>query len=81
AEKRRQFVARAAANDWDGILLTQAAFTKVPLRQETQQAYIQGQINELKRVVDQAEGDDAMTVKRALRTFGGGEARRVMVGG
>ncbi|GGI74875.1 hypothetical protein FHX68_1106 [Microbacterium lacticum] len=53
----------------------------MPLRQETQQAYIQGQINELKRVVDQAEGDDAMTVKRALRTFGGGEARRVMVGG
>ncbi|MGP5390317.1 SNF2-related protein [Glutamicibacter arilaitensis] len=67
AEKRRQFVARAAANDWDGILLTQAAFTKVPLRQETQQAYIQGQINELKRVVDQAEGDDAMTVKRLQR--------------
>ncbi|QPS35630.1 SNF2-related protein [Brevibacterium casei] len=67
AEKRRQFIARAAANDWDGILLTQAAFTKVPLREETQQAYIQGQINELKRVVDQAEGDDAMTVKRLQR--------------
>lgn len=67
ADRRRQFIARAAANDWDGILLTQAAFTKVPLREQTQQAYIQGQINELRRVVEQAEGDDAMTVKRLQR--------------
>jgi N12 class adenine-specific DNA methylase len=34
AEKRREFVAKAAANDWDGIILTQTAFAKIPLRQD-----------------------------------------------
>ena len=30
-EKRRQFVARAAANDWDGVLMTRSAFERIPL--------------------------------------------------
>ncbi|PZR49569.1 MAG: helicase, partial [Stutzerimonas stutzeri] len=30
ADKRRLFVARAAANEWDAIILTQGAFAKIP---------------------------------------------------
>ncbi|WP_137802576.1 helicase-related protein [Kocuria sp. 2SI] len=67
ADKRRAFVARAAANDWDGILLTQSAFSKIALRQSTQQDYIRGQVFALRRVLENAEADDAMSVKRLQR--------------
>lgn len=67
ADQRRQFVARAAANDWDALVMTQSALSKVPLRQETQQAYIQAQVDELRAVVTTAETDDYMTVKRLQR--------------
>lgn len=67
ADQRRQFVARAAANDWDALVMTQSAFSKVPLQEETQQAYIQAQVDELRKVVSTAETDDFMTVKRLQR--------------
>ena len=37
-EKRRLFVARAASNDWDAIMMTRSAFERIPLRAETQAA-------------------------------------------
>ncbi|WP_211294559.1 helicase-related protein [Microbacterium proteolyticum] len=67
ADKRRTFVARAAANEWDAVILTQGAFAKIPLRTETQQAYIRSQVDDVKQVLDQAEGEDRMSVKRIQR--------------
>lgn len=67
ADKRRLFVARASANDWDAVILTQGAFAKIPLRQETQRAYIRGQVDELRKVLEDAEGEDRMSVKRIQR--------------
>lgn len=67
ADKRRLLVARAAANDWDGIVLTQGAFAKIPLRQETQNAYIQRQVDEVRTVLDDAKRGDRMSVKRIQR--------------
>lgn len=67
ADKRRLFVARASANEWDGVLVTQGAFEKIPLRQETQQAYIQVQVDEMRDVLATATGENAMSVKRIQR--------------
>lgn len=67
AEKRRLFVARASANEWDAVILTQGAFAKIPLRAETQAAYIQGQVDQVKQVLDDAQGEDRMSVKRVQR--------------
>ncbi|BEH01862.1 lactate dehydrogenase [Brooklawnia propionicigenes] len=67
ADKRRLFVARASASEWDGVLLTQGAFEKIPLRQETQQTYIQAQVDEMRQVLADAEGDKQMSVKRIQR--------------
>lgn len=67
AEKRREFVAKAAANDWDGIILTQTAFAKIPLRQSTQDDYVRAQVDQLRSVLDNAEAGQAMTVKRIQR--------------
>ena len=51
ADKRRLFVARTAANDWDAVILTQGAFAKIPLRTETQQTYIRAQVAEVSAAV------------------------------
>ncbi|WP_299169019.1 hypothetical protein [uncultured Arthrobacter sp.] len=39
-DKRRQFVARAAANDWDAIIMTRTAFERIPLSGESKAAYL-----------------------------------------
>ncbi|MFT3859977.1 helicase [Micropruina sp.] len=67
ADKRRLFVARASANEWDGVLMTQGAFEKIPLREKTQQAYIQTQVDQMRDVLATATGENAMSVKRIQR--------------
>lgn len=67
ADKRRLFVARASANEWDAVILTQGAFAKIPLRAETQQAYIEAQVEQVRTVLEDAEGEDRMSVKRVQR--------------
>lgn len=67
AERRREFVAKAAANDWDGIIMTQTAFAKIPLRPETEAAYIRGQVDQVRCVLDDAVAGQAMSVKRIQR--------------
>ena len=39
-EKRRQFVARAATNDWDAVVLTQGAFYRIPVGPDGVESYI-----------------------------------------
>ncbi|MBS1674425.1 MAG: helicase, partial [Actinobacteria bacterium] len=73
ADRRRLVIARAAANDWDGVLLTQGAFAKIPLRQDTQHDYIRAQVADLKKVLADAQGEDRMSVKRIQRKLLGME--------
>jgi N12 class adenine-specific DNA methylase/SAM-dependent methyltransferase len=65
ADKRRLFVAKAAANEWDGVILTQTAFAKIPLRPETQAAYIRVEVERVKQVL--ADAEDRISVKRIQR--------------
>lgn len=67
ADKRRLFVARVAANEWDAVILTQGAFAKIPLRTETQKAYIQGQVEQVRGVLQDAKDGQRMSVKRIER--------------
>jgi N12 class adenine-specific DNA methylase len=65
-EKRREFVARAASNDWDGVLMTRSAFERIPLSPETQQAYLQTEVEKLREALTGARGREhgSLTVKR-----------------
>ncbi|MBU2698848.1 MULTISPECIES: methyltransferase domain-containing protein [Pimelobacter] len=63
-DKRRLFVARAAANDWDAIILTQGAFKKIGLSADFESEYIARQLSELRTGLDAAKGADSMSVKR-----------------
>ncbi|MGO2170501.1 MAG: helicase-related protein [Micrococcaceae bacterium] len=64
ADRRRLFVARAAASDWDGIILTQGAFARIRVDPETEHRYIERQVVELKAAYEAAKGEDRMSVKR-----------------
>ena len=67
SDKRRLFVARACANDWDAVILTQGAFAKIPLREATQRAYVERQVAQLKAVLEDATIENHMSVKRIQR--------------
>lgn len=63
-DKRRLFVARAAANDWDAIILTQGAFKKIGLSPEFEARYIDAQLDQLRAALEAARSVDSMSVKR-----------------
>ncbi len=67
ADRRRLFVARVAANEWDAVILTQGAFAKIPLRPETQTAYIQRQVDDVRGVLQDAKTGERMSIKRIER--------------
>ena len=68
-DKRRLFVARAAANDWDAIIMTRTAFLRIPLSPETEADYVNREVSAVRTVLETATGDDAMTVKRLEKTL------------
>ncbi|TFD07581.1 helicase [Cryobacterium sp. TMT1-66-1] len=63
-DKRRLFVARAAANDWDAIIMTRTAFQRIPLSPVAEAGYISRELDTLRVVFEEATGEDAMSVKR-----------------
>ena len=47
-DKRRQFVARAAANEWDAVVMTRTAFQRVSLSPEAEAAYISSEVTQIR---------------------------------
>lgn len=68
-DKRRLFVARAAANDWDAIIMTQTAFQRIPLSPQAEAAYIDSQVADARTALDAAEESDAMSVKQIEKSI------------
>ena len=67
ADKRRLFVARAAANEWDAVIFTQSAFKKLGLSREFQEQYIDRELADERAQLEAAQGGDALSVKRMQR--------------
>ncbi|WP_104111866.1 helicase-related protein [Arthrobacter sp. N199823] len=63
---RRLFVSRAAANDWDGIIITQTAFKSIGVKAETIEAYQHTLIKDVRETITNAmdSGEDRTTVKK-----------------
>jgi N12 class adenine-specific DNA methylase len=64
ADRRRLFVARAAANDWDGVILTQGAFARIGVDRDTERRYLERQTDFMRAALAAAAGEDRMSVKR-----------------
>lgn len=63
-EKRREFVARVATNDWDAVILTRSAFERLPVSELARASYEQSEIARLRGMLENAQGGDGLTVKR-----------------
>jgi N12 class adenine-specific DNA methylase len=63
-DKRRMLIARIATGDWDAVILSRSAFEKVPLSAAAQQRYLDTQLAEMRRQLDNAKGGHGLTVKR-----------------
>ena len=73
-DRRREFVARAAANDWDAVIMTREAFRRLAVGKDTETAYYVRQRALYQEGLDLAQnsGMDSRTVKnleKALARF------------
>lgn len=63
-DKRRQFVARLANNDWDCVVMTRGAFQKLDLNPEHRAEFIRSEIGELREAHENAiEAGNELSVK------------------
>lgn len=76
-KRRAKFMARAAGGDWDAVVMTHEAFNRVPLRPETQLAYIDTELGSLREQLDQASaaGMNEKTIKQVENDLANVEAR------
>lgn len=64
-DKRRQFVARAAANDWDTVVMTQGAFQRIRVSPDSMTDYLSSQLEIHRTRLETArEGGRDLTIKR-----------------
>lgn len=56
-DRRRQFITRCATGDWDAVILTESAFTRIPLGAEYQAAYLDRQIDALTEAISIGDAD------------------------
>jgi N12 class adenine-specific DNA methylase/predicted kinase len=64
--RRRAFIAKAAAHEWDAIIMTHSSFGQVPMSREAQEEYIREQLDALEEAIAesrQEEGKKSATVK------------------
>jgi len=64
AGARREFVARCATGDWDAVVMTQSAFVRIPVSEETRKAYVEAHVAELRKAIAESEQGERLTVKR-----------------
>lgn len=66
-DRRREFVARVATNDWDAVIMTRTAFERISMSAEHVEAYLNGQLSELEEALERqrASGEGRpQTLKR-----------------
>jgi len=63
-DRRRQFVARCATGDWDGIVMSRSAFERIPLSAAEQAAYMERELDQMRQWIETAKKSEGLTVKR-----------------
>jgi len=62
--RRRQFVARCATGNWDGIVMSRSAFERIPLSASTQREYMNRELAQMRQWIESARQGARLTVKR-----------------
>lgn len=63
-DRRREFVARCATGNWDGIVMSRSAFERIPLSAAEQQAYMDKETGQLRHWLESAKSGGGLSVKR-----------------
>ena len=66
-DRRKEFVARAATGDWDGIIFTQSGFARLPLGGELMRGYLGEEIETARRALAGSKDGKGLSVKRLER--------------
>jgi len=66
-DRRKEFVARCATGDWDGIVFTHAGFGRVPLGGDLLAEYLAEELQRSRTALDQSTNGKALSVKRLER--------------
>ncbi|WP_425544523.1 hypothetical protein, partial [Actinomadura kijaniata] len=72
-----KFLSRIAGGEWDAVILTHEAFTRVPLRPDTQRTYLDREMSSLRAQLDAAAeaGMARNTVKQIEESLANAEAK------
>ena len=63
-DRRRQFVARCATGNWDGIVMSRSAFERIPLSAAEQQAYMDRELAQFRQWITEARKAHSTSVKK-----------------
>jgi N12 class adenine-specific DNA methylase len=74
-EKRRMLIAKIATGDWDAVIVSRSAFERIPLSIPAQQAYLDSQLEDMRRQLETAKGGRGLTVKRLENSLARAEER------
>ncbi len=65
--RRKEFVARAATGDWDGIIFTQSGFARLPLGDDLKRGYLGEEIESARRALAGSKDGKGLSVKKLER--------------
>jgi N12 class adenine-specific DNA methylase/SAM-dependent methyltransferase len=74
-DKRQLFVARAATGEWDAVILSRSAFEKIPVSKNTEGAYLDEQLTQLRMWLAASKSERGLSVKRLEGTLARAEER------
>jgi len=66
-DRRKEFVARAATGDWDGIIFTQSGFARLPLGRDLMGSYLGEEIETARSALAGSKEGKGLSVKRLER--------------
>ena len=59
-DNRQKFISKVALGDWDGIIIAQSSFAKIPISQERQVKKLQQEINLIEQTVEKQWDENGM---------------------
>lgn len=66
-DRRKEFVARAATGDWDGIVFTQSGFARLPLGRDLMTSYLGEEIETARSALAGSKDGKGLSVKKVER--------------
>ena len=71
-ENRAELMSRIATGDWDAVIISDTQFRRIPVRPETEQAFIKGEMNDLHAAMaaeDEVSGGRSRTHKELQKAL------------